>query len=319
MIKNHTRSSCATMAISAVLALVSTPALAQVADPVVAPATAAPPVAAAPTIVIPEVTPAPAPVALQIAPTPQEVAATPAEPTTTATTRSAVREAAPRVQRSTPRAAPIEAAAPIAALPAAAPVNPIAAPAPVAPEAPVDQPAARPAPAAAAIPADDNTNWLLPVGALALLGIGGIAVAASRRRRSPYDLAADNVVYDGAPNAGMTKADTPDTALEPVATPVVTPPAGTRFANLSPAASTKDGPVPTGEEREAVLERMVAAAPDEANPFKSPQGRRRRARLILQARENHWAERAVEAPAPAPAFTRRAEPSPVRAPEPEFA
>lgn len=36
-------------------------------------------------------------------------------------------------------------------------------------------------------------------------------------------------------------------------------------------------------ERDALLNRMVAAAPDAANPFTSRKARRRRARLILQS------------------------------------
>ncbi|GAA0281745.1 hypothetical protein GCM10009127_23850 [Alteraurantiacibacter aestuarii] len=36
------------------------------------------------------------------------------------------------------------------------------------------------------------------------------------------------------------------------------------------------------QERKELLERMVAARPDRANPFRSPKSRRHRARLILQ-------------------------------------
>lgn len=46
-----------------------------------------------------------------------------------------------------------------------------------------------------------------------------------------------------------------------------------------------DGPVGTGEAREQLLRDMVAAEPDESNPFLSPKARRRRARVILQHRE----------------------------------
>lgn len=325
MINNRTLSSSATMAISAVLALVSTPALAQTADPVVAAPVAAAPAPATPAIVIPEVTTAPTATepqsAPQIAPTPQEVAATPAE-TAPATTRTTVRESAARAQRTAPRAAaPVAVAAPVAAIPAARTITPAVAPATIAPENPIAQPSARPVTATATPPASESANWALPIGALALLGIGGVAVAASRRRRvMPYDVAEPEYVTNPpeAPAAVTTPATAmADTALEPVATPVVTPPSGTRFANLLSADFAEDGPVPTGEAREALLERMAAAAPDEANPFKSPQGRRRRARLILQARENRWAEREVETPVVAP--VRRQQAAPVRVPEPEYA
>ena len=39
----------------------------------------------------------------------------------------------------------------------------------------------------------------------------------------------------------------------------------------------------TFEERSALIDRMVAAKPDRANPFKSPIQRRHRAKLILQS------------------------------------
>jgi hypothetical protein len=51
------------------------------------------------------------------------------------------------------------------------------------------------------------------------------------------------------------------------------------------AARDLEGPVPTGEARQELLSKMVAAAPDQSNPFLSPKARRRRARVILQHRE----------------------------------
>jgi hypothetical protein len=51
------------------------------------------------------------------------------------------------------------------------------------------------------------------------------------------------------------------------------------------AAPALSGAVPHGEARLALLDRMVAAAPDEANPFTSVKARRKRARIILQSRE----------------------------------
>lgn len=318
MINNRTLSSSATMAISAVLALVSTPAFAQVANTTAAPVAAAAepsaPTPSAPTIVIPDVTAPPA----QIAPTPQEVAATPVEeaPVAAPAARTTTREAAPRAPRPVARtAAPVADAAPVAAIPAARTITPAAAPALLPPESPIAQPAARPASTDTITPATENANWALPLGALVLVGIGGIVFASSRRRRvMRYDVADPEANFAATSPEPAFKRDV---VLEPVATPVVTPPSGTRFANLSPADLAEDGPVPTGEAREALLARMVAAAPDAANPFKSPQGRRRRARLILQARENRWAERLAEQPAVTP--VRREQAAPVRAPQPEYA
>lgn len=59
-----------------------------------------------------------------------------------------------------------------------------------------------------------------------------------------------------------------------------------REASLAPAGAAV--PLPrkapeSREEREALLDRMVAARPDRANPFHAPRARRRRARLILQS------------------------------------
>ncbi len=63
-------------------------------------------------------------------------------------------------------------------------------------------------------------------------------------------------------------------------------PARERSPNLAPAGATVALPrtIPaTYDEREALLQRMVAAKPDRANPFHSPRARRHRARLIMQS------------------------------------
>ncbi|HSG55517.1 MAG TPA: hypothetical protein VLA45_08675 [Paracoccaceae bacterium] len=63
-------------------------------------------------------------------------------------------------------------------------------------------------------------------------------------------------------------------------------PARERGPNLAPAGATVALPrgIPaTYDEREALLQRMVAAKPDRANPFHSPRARRHRARLIIQS------------------------------------
>jgi hypothetical protein len=69
---------------------------------------------------------------------------------------------------------------------------------------------------------------------------------------------------------------------------------------LAPAAKAEPfimpaGPVPqTRAERDALLERMVAAPPDEANPFTSRKGRMRRARMILRSREIDQQQQATQ-------------------------
>jgi hypothetical protein len=59
-----------------------------------------------------------------------------------------------------------------------------------------------------------------------------------------------------------------------------------REASLAPAGASVPLPrkVPENDaERRALIDRMVAAKPDRANPFHTPRARRRRARLILQS------------------------------------
>lgn len=113
------------------------------------------------------------------------------------------------------------------------------------------------------------------------------------------------------PVDAFAQADAERVAAQPVAvTPVVaTPvtlvpdPAAEAFAKPvsrrkrtdSPeGVMLREGPLPTGEERAELLKRMMEAAPDKANPFHTPRARMRRARLILQAREQELREKATE-------------------------
>lgn len=258
-------------AIAAFLALSSTAILAQEA-PAPIDATAAAPVAQpAPTIVLPSlatVQPMPAP-AVESAP------AVEAAPAPRAGTSAPARTA---------RAAPVRpvATAPVAASPAANPVSvepPIAAgtiPSDLAPAEPV----------ATAAPADrDDSNGLLLAGLAGALGLGAIGLfAATRRRRvEPADAL---VEYEplAAPAAPVAVATPkPATLVAPAFTPMarwseprvpLAQPADSRALSLN---------------REALLERMVAAEPDANNPFTSGKARRRRARLMLQSMEsNRW-------------------------------
>jgi hypothetical protein len=151
-----------------------------------------------------------------------------------------------------------------------------AAPSPTAPTPAPEQaqPASVPQPAAAQ-PSDNGP--LLGLGALAALGIVGLGAFAARRRRR------------------VAIEDEAASSIDPIVTgtaPVVTAPdyATYDLAETDEVPSSgltmPDGPVPTGEARQRLIDRMVAAAPDSANPFTTVKGRRRRARLILQAREN---------------------------------
>ncbi len=137
------------------------------------------------------------------------------------------------------------------------------------------QPATTAQPAAAQ--SSDNGS-LVGLGALAALGVVGLGAFAARRRRKV-------VIEDEAPaiidpivtGAAVPAMTAPEYATYDLAETAEVPSRG---------VTMPDGPVPTGEARQRLIDRMVAAAPDSANPFTTAKGRRRRARLILQAREN---------------------------------
>ncbi|QSB44695.1 hypothetical protein IDJ81_00385 [Tsuneonella flava] len=114
-----------------------------------------------------------------------------------------------------------------------------------------------------------------------------LATAAPVRPRQPAPSAAEPA-FDREPqvtalDAPVQAASASRTASQPTAF------AGT-YAPYRSEPATDRGAVPlpdelpqTFEERDALLQRMIAAAPDRANPFRSPRARARRARLILQS------------------------------------
>jgi hypothetical protein len=234
-----------------------------------------PPEATAPTMAPSDTTTAgttPAPATPQSVVLPETAtAATPAEaqnPPERARTRSVARRTAPAtVPTAQAAGTAVDGALAEGAVPPAAP-------APARAEA-------SPAPAAPA-PAPVEQSGDLPVagiaGLLAALGIAGLGIAAMRRRRN-------EPVYEEAEYAPVvTPEPVPEAVVvEPVphsAAPVHAAPAGSASAVL--AAS----PLPqTAEERRELLDRMVAASPDEANPFTAHKSRLRRARVQLQHEE----------------------------------
>lgn len=280
---------CAPLAIAASAALPAIPAASQdavTAEPVIvlpepAPAPAAAPApVAAPAIVLPQVT-ARAPEAVATAEPVAAPAAGPA-PRTAPTER---RAAAPAAAPVTTRAMPVAAASPVASAPAAAPA--------------ITPAKAAPAQANRSTPASDATGELALAGLLGALGlaaVGGIAYAASRRRRRVIDNG-----YDGEVVAYEPVFDEPAVNPAPVQAPVFTAPAAmasaltaplvasapsarstTRQGNGDPIALPQEMPE-TFEERDALLRELVAARPDKANPFTSPRARARRAKLIIQS------------------------------------
>ena len=267
-------------AIAAFLALSSTSVWAQdVPAPVDAPVAA--PVASV--IVLPPVAvqPAPAPV-IETAPV---VAEAPAP-------RAAAPRAATRTAGVRPVAAPVSRAAPVAAAPVAREVTaPVADIAPVVETDPLPADIAAP-PVATAEPASpDNSNDLLLAGLAGALGLGAIGLFAARHRRK---VARDEPVVEYEPVSEPVQpvADAPQryaTLAAPAFTPLKswseprvpeTQPVDSRALNLN---------------REALLDRMVAAEPDANNPFTSGKARRKRARLMLQSLDSQrWDDAELE-------------------------
>lgn len=292
------------------------------------PAVGTAPSAQTPTIVIPTVTSAPAvtaPVATPAAPVTADPA--PTAPTRAATTPSVSKERA----RST--STRVTAAAP------AVTARETTSRVPVAPE-PVQSASTQPANVAmgstenavtapvesAAAPAanpDDSTSPILPIAGLALLGVLGAAGFAASRRKHQRVAMAQYEVIEPQPRAPSVDAPAVIDDNAPVVTGTPTVNYAWATAPVPAPAMGDDGPVPTGAEREALLARMVAAAPDAANPFTSHKARRRRARIILQAREHRQAEAGGQmAPLPQAAPAARPErtaPVRERTPVPDFA
>lgn len=277
MLNKRSTLSLSAASVIAALALGSAPVVAQEAAPVIdlPPAAGAPPPSAPvvqqPTIVLPEAT----------APAPQPVAEAPPAPTRAETPvrQSSSRAAAPARQAASAPPARTEApaAAPEAVTPAVAPIAavPVAAadlaPAP----APITPPPA---------PVERDTGLGAEAGLLALLaalGLGGAGLLAARSRRRREVMSDEDAV--------MLESAAVDPVLPMAASPSM--PAYSMYEAVpepapQPRAEIPAGPIPRGEERDALLRRMIAAEPDEANPFRSRKARLRRARLILQ-REEH--------------------------------
>lgn len=230
---------------------------------------------------VPQVEAAPAPLPAPVAPTivsqpviqavptippiPEEPAAVPppAVPAqVTAPTRTARSAAAPR-------AATVKLPSTAAAPTASGPVPSTLPPAGTGPDAATPVAAAEPAAlpvtanAAQPLPANDDNSGALALGGVVLVVGAGAAYALSRRRkRVDEDLSA----------AGY----------EPVSMPVERVP---DVSAAVPAPRAAERQFAAGTDRQALIESMVAAPPDAANPFTTAKARRRRAKLILQARE----------------------------------
>lgn len=292
MTKTNLKIASAPLAIAAMAALNTTPAAAKsqpqiVIDvPEAQTSTAQPATMAEPTIVSPD----PEPMMT-------EPVIIPSEPAETATATETPVEAEPPVTTPRTAAAVRSAAASSAPAPAADLASAIAAT--TAPDESVSSPDMLPT-AAAAVPseaelavaraelapagqpiADGSTSALI----LALLGVGGIGLLAfflMRRRRSAAPVIEKPVVTRTVePNPAPIK-DRGPTVTTRAADPA---PAFAATASPSSGAAVELPPELPGtfEDRSSLLERMVAARPDRANPFRSPKARAKRARLIMQS------------------------------------
>ncbi|MFM6830969.1 MAG: hypothetical protein ACKOVA_11660 [Novosphingobium sp.] len=280
MTRHTTLSPRTTMAISAVLLLSTGMAHAQEAalDMTVVQAPAPTPVIAVPT------TPATAPTI--VLPVPAAEPPVPARevqdvsPAPVARTPRAAPTAPRAVSRAQSVAQPVSAATP--ALPAPSPT--VAAPVVAQPTATAVTPVAEPAAPTLVRPADATSDWAIPVGAAAtLLVLGGVAFAATRRRRV-WEVDADFV---------------PPVVNRPTPRPEVSPTPQAERATSSAAMRVATTTATTPDERADLIDRMVASPPDAINPFTSRKARRRRARLIVQSMRH-------DTTAPAPV---RAEPA----------
>ncbi|MCB2066724.1 MAG: hypothetical protein KDE15_08815 [Erythrobacter sp.] len=281
-------------AIAAALALASIPALAQQADPA-APTPESvvplPPVTVTPEpVLISPIQPAQAdPVAVPLA-TPDDIASTvTAEVVTPEPARA---EAAPERAAAARRAAPAPAAAaqdPVAADPVAPAVEPealpVAAPAVSPPSFTADDGAVMPIQREARTDYETWLIWLL--GGLSLGGVAmlGLIAASLRRRTRVGSIPRPPVQGDSRPPQAVTP---PLDWSRPRAVPMA---AGMAAGGLAMAGASV--PLPRSKpasvaERTALIDRLAAAQPDRANPFRAPKARRRRARLIVQSLDRRF-------------------------------
>jgi hypothetical protein len=254
--------------------------------------------ALAPEIAVPDISaqpaPEPQPPAMTSSPVVQPVAEPePAveqasEPAPPPAARTVARQSAPpRAVVAAPAAAPLEPNDAIAE-PVEAVTSPDVEPVATAPVAAVDEPME---------PAADNSRnifmLLAVLGTLAVLALtiwGFVAIG----RRKPIEVLAAEIErpLPKNPEPAALASVEPVVPEASVPAPVVrnpVTPIGSRTVSEpglphAGAAIALPRKMPESfQEREALIERMVAAGPDRANPFTTPVKRRKRAKLILQS------------------------------------
>lgn len=286
MTKHRHLLASAPLALMAIAALPATPAFAQETPTIVldVPTTSPAPTPSAATLPAPTVT---QPIVL---PAEEPVATTAAEATPAQIERTASRSIArtTRPTASAPAAAPRE-AAPVTATPVAAPPPAAALPqtaATAASAAPIDLP---PPPA----PVNDNSLVAMIMSLLAMgaIGLAALLLFRSQRRRVKTVPTMPPPITPATPVAPLAN-ETP-LAPTPVARPaMMSEPIGAAYQAPAGAAVALPAEAPQSEaERGRLLERMVAARPDRANPFHSHKARAKRARLILQSIGTRFTDR----------------------------
>lgn len=173
--------------------------------------------------------------------------------------------------------------------------------APAATIAPVDPPPNADTPpveqTATAALADSGTSDIWPLaGLLAALGLGGIALFATRRRHRAGDERTPEIVaYEPAAVVTPRMAPTPAIASAAPAMALQRSSQDSRSTWQEPRRTTAIGTAATVDNRQALLDRMVAAEPDANNPFTSAKARRRRTRLMLQSMDDQrWDDTELE-------------------------
>lgn len=137
------------------------------------------------------------------------------------------------------------------------------------------------------------------LSALALAGLAGVAGMAIRRRRKVHDVRSTMIERPVVDHNGMLLGTTVARPAVPLPAAVSPPPVTTAaFAPRPLTAMRGDLPAmasagasvalpreryATAAERRALIERLAAAKPDRANPFRSHKARLHRAKLIEQS------------------------------------
>lgn len=162
------------------------------------------------------------------------------------------------------------------------------------PPVPLAEVTVRARPDAAATGSPSASYWALAAGGLASMGLAVWGFVAIGRRKSPLDrrIAALERSHDAEPapdpQAAMPAPPPSAASVHDLRRPAPPPPAS--LAHTGASVALPRALPERFEDRDALLRRMIAAAPDRANPFTSYRARCKRARLILQSLGRDFAD-----------------------------